>query len=139
MTRSTASRHSQSPFCGGWATVDPDEEWLLLRACGNMGIIDKRLQSRGLIRTMPVKDPDYRSIQAAVHAAFGAVFREMRILPHAWSSDARSAHFLGLQQNWVPLRKIHKDSRLRFLSPAEMVTPSLWNVPFLNSVMYEAR
>ncbi|KAF4511857.1 hypothetical protein G6O67_001063 [Ophiocordyceps sinensis] len=135
MTLSTATRRSQSPFCNNWAAPGLDAEWLLPRACGNTSVVDKRLRSRGLIQTVSVKGPDYRSVQAAIHAAFGGVFGEMRLVPRAHPSDARSARFLGLHQQWVPLRKVHKDSRLRFLSPAEMMTPGLWDVQFLSSVM----
>lgn len=135
MTLSTATRRSQSPFCNDWATSGHDAEWLLPRACGNTSIVDKRLRSRGLIQTVSVKGPDYRSVQAAVHAAFGGVFRELCLASRAHPSDARAARFLGLHQLWVPLRKVHKDSRLRFLSPAEMMTPGLWDVQFLSCVM----
>ncbi|KAM4057573.1 hypothetical protein HRG_009208 [Hirsutella rhossiliensis] len=135
MTLSTATRRSQSPFCNDWATPSNDAEWLLPRACSNTSTVDRRLRSRGLIQTVSVKGPDYRSVQAAVHAAFGSVFRELRLVPRAYPSDAPSARFLGLHQQWVPLRKVHKDSRLRFLSPAEMMTPGLWDVQFLSSVM----
>ncbi|KKF97252.1 hypothetical protein CFO_g377 [Ceratocystis platani] len=42
------------------------------------------------------------------------------------------------EQDWVPLRKIHKDSRLRFLTPAEMITPAAWDVVFLKSVLMKS-
>lgn len=135
MTHSTATRRSQSPFYNDWATAEHDAEWLLPRACGNTSILDKRLRSRGLIQTVSVKAPDYRNVQVAMHEVFGGVFREMQMFSRPHSSDPRLATFLGLQQDWVPLRKVHKDSRLRFLSPAEMLTPGLWDVQFLNSVM----
>ncbi|POR34687.1 Uncharacterized protein TPAR_05115 [Tolypocladium paradoxum] len=135
MTHSTATMRSQSPFYNDWATAEHDAEWLLPRACSSTSIMDKRLRSRGLIQTVSVKAPDYRSVQVAVHEVFGSIFREMHMFSRPHSSDPRLATFLGLQQNWVPLRKIHKDSRLRFLSPAEMLTPALWDVQFLNSVM----
>ncbi|KAI6780938.1 uncharacterized protein J7T54_003080 [Emericellopsis cladophorae] len=48
------------------------------------------------------------------------------------------SQFLGLQSSWIPLRKVHKDSRLRFLTPAEMLNPTVWDVQFLNSVMMRA-
>ena len=47
-------------------------------------------------------------------------------------------NFLGLQQLWVPLHKIYKDLRLRLLSPAEMLTPTLWDVYFLTSIAMKA-
>ncbi|GJN70963.1 hypothetical protein PLIIFM63780_002446 [Purpureocillium lilacinum] len=135
MTHSTMTRRSQSPFPNDWAAAEHDAEWLLPRACGNTSVVDKRLRSRGLIQKVAVRAPDHRSVQTAVQSAFGNVFREMQMRPRMHSTDPRFVRLLGLQQNWVPLRKIHKDSRLRFLSPAEMMTPSLWDVQFLNSVM----
>ncbi|KAF3357930.1 Putative pectin lyase F-1 [Verticillium dahliae VDG1] len=90
---------------------------------------------------MSVKGPDARSVEAAIQAAFGPILHRMST--SASTSRRRSINtkmdkFMGLQQPWVPLRKIHKDSRLRFLSPAEMVTPALWDVPFLNSIIMRA-
>lgn len=135
MTNSTSTLRSQSPLFGDWATADHDAEWLLPKACGDKSITDKRLRSRGLIKTVSVTGPDARSVQIAVNAAFGSIFKEMQILPRRQDADPRNSKFLGLQSSWIPLRKIHRDSRLRFLSPAEMVTPALWDVQFLNSVM----
>ncbi|KYK60472.1 hypothetical protein DCS_01609 [Drechmeria coniospora] len=135
MTHSGATGRSQSPFYNEWAAAEQDVDWLLPRACGDASITDRRLRSRGLIQSVAVKAPDYRSVQSAVNLAFAAAFREMQMGPRAHSSDPRFAKFVGLQQSWVPLRKIHKDSRLRFLSAYEMMNPSLWDVQFLNSVM----
>lgn len=135
MTLSTGNSRSQSPIYGDWALPGHDAEWLLPKAVGDKSMTDKRLRSRGLIKTICVKGPDARSVQAALHSEFSNVFEEMQLLPRGFENDPRVARFHGLQSSWVPLRKIHKDSRLRFLSPAEMVTPALWDVPFLNSVM----
>jgi len=44
-----------------------------------------------------------------------------------------NAPFLGLRAPFIPLRKVSRSSRLRFLSPPEMVTPSLWTASFLAS------
>ncbi|ROT34633.1 hypothetical protein SODALDRAFT_337848 [Sodiomyces alkalinus F11] len=139
-THSAASMRAQSPFCGDWAEAGRDHDWLLPKACGPRSIIDKRLRSRGLVRTISVKGPDARSVQAAIHAAFGDNLSDMSAAAPPPASRRRSvdgkiARFLGLQNPWVPLRKIHKDSRLRFLAPAEMVTPALWDATFLNSVV----
>ncbi|KAK3191416.1 hypothetical protein K4F52_002627 [Lecanicillium sp. MT-2017a] len=135
MTNSTSTLRSQSPLFGDWTTSDHDAEWLLPKACGDKSVTDRRLRSRGLIKTVSVKGPDARSVQTAVNAAFGSIFKEMQILPRRQDADPRNAKFMGLQSSWIPLRKIHRDSRLRFLSPAEMATPALWDVQFLNSVM----
>ncbi|KAH7325909.1 hypothetical protein B0I35DRAFT_474637 [Stachybotrys elegans] len=135
MTYSTATMRSQSPFYGDWGLMDQEMDWLLPKACSDKSISDKRLRSRGLIKTVSVKAPDARSVQTAINSVFGNVFREMQLQPRQHSNDPRVSRFMGLQSAWVPLRKIHKDSRLRFLSPSEMVTPALWDVQFLSSVM----
>ncbi|EGX93303.1 hypothetical protein CCM_04676 [Cordyceps militaris CM01] len=134
-TNSAAMFRSQSPVFGDWATPDHDAEWLLPKACGDKSVTDKRLRSRGLVKTISVHGPDARSVHMAVVSAFGSVFNEMQILPRRQDTDPRYGNYLGLQSSWLPLRKIHRDSRLRFLSPAEMVTPALWDVQFLSSVM----
>ncbi|KAL2114528.1 hypothetical protein VUR80DRAFT_6013 [Thermomyces stellatus] len=137
-TYSAAAMRAQSPFGGEWSRGH-DFEWLLPKACVPKGLVDRRLRSRGLVRTISVKGPDARSVQAAMSSVFSGVMRDMRTAAMGRSSryamSSLSAQFLGLSNDWVPLRKIHKDSRLRFLSPAEMVTPALWDVQFLNSVI----
>ncbi|PHH62224.1 hypothetical protein CDD81_7351 [Ophiocordyceps australis] len=138
MTPSFANRRSQSPFVNEWATYNHGPDWLLPRACSDSSMVYKRLRSRGLVQSVSVKGPDYRSVRMAIEQAFGNIFREMALFERSNFSDARLIGFLGLQQVWVPLRKIHKDSRLRFLSPSEMVTPVLWDVPFLNTIMMKS-
>lgn len=143
-TNSASMFRSQSPVFGDWATPDHDAEWLLPKACGDKSVTDKRLRSRGLVKTISVHGPDARNVHMAMVSAFGSVFNEMQILPRQQDANGSGSHgatdprygrFVGLQSAWLPLRKIHRDSRLRFLSPAEMVTPALWDVPFLSSVM----
>ncbi|OAA64796.1 hypothetical protein ISF_04206 [Cordyceps fumosorosea ARSEF 2679] len=134
-TNSASMFRSQSPVFGDWATADHDAEWLLPKACGDKSVTDKRLRSRGLVKTISVHGPDARSVHMAVVSAFGSVFNEMQMLPRRQDTDPRYGGFIGLHSSWLPLRKIHRDSRLRFLSPAEMVTPALWDVQFLSSVM----
>ncbi|KAG7289786.1 hypothetical protein NEMBOFW57_006162 [Staphylotrichum longicolle] len=134
-TISRATPDPQSPKFQEWAGQGPESNWLLPRAFAAGRVIDQRLKSRGLIKTVSVRGADARSVQLAIHAAFEDVLRISS------TSDARSgfapdyplAEFLGLRQAWVPLRKLHKDSRLRFLSPAEMATPALWDFTFLAS------
>ncbi|KAF7550967.1 hypothetical protein G7046_g7852 [Stylonectria norvegica] len=135
MTHSTATLRSQSPFYGDWISPDSETEWLLPKACGDKSIVDKRLRSRGLIKTLTVKGSDARSVVMAMNIAFASVFRDMQLHSRSQAPDPRVSTFLGLQSTWVPLRKIHKDSRLRFLSPAEMISPAIWDVQFLNSIM----
>lgn len=134
MTLSSATLRSQSPFGGDWTVSDHDAEWLYPRACGDKSTQDKRLRSRGLIQTVSFCGPDARSVQAGIHEAFGSVFRTMGTTPRRQSTDPRLSRYLGLQESWAPLRKVRKESRLRFLSAAEMLTPTLWDVSFLHSV-----
>jgi hypothetical protein len=138
MTVSSATLRAQSPFHNEWAPVDHDTDWLLPKACSDKSISDKRLRSRGLIRVVSVKGPDARSVNSAIHSVFSDVFREMQMLQRPQNPYPHLSKFLGLQSTWVPLRKIHKDSRLRFLSPAEMVSPAMWDVQFLHSVMMKS-
>ncbi|KAK4158574.1 hypothetical protein C8A00DRAFT_10735 [Chaetomidium leptoderma] len=140
-TISRATPDPQSPKFQEWAGQGSESNWLLPRAFAAGRVIDQRLKSRGLIKTVLVRGADARSVQLAIHNAFEDVLRISS------NSDARSGHtpdyplaeFLGLRQAWVPLRKLHKDSRLRFLSPAEMATPALWDFTFLvSSVIMKA-
>lgn len=138
MTASSVTMRSQSPFGGDWAAADRAAEWLHPRACGDKSTQDRRLRSRGLIQTVSFCGPDAKSVHAAVHKAFEAEFRTMGIAARRDSSNPVVSKYLGLQEAWVPLRKIHKDSRLRFLSAAEMLTPVSWDVNFLHSVTMRA-
>lgn len=122
--------------------VGPESDWLLPRACVPGRMIDQRLRSRGLVKTVSVRGGDARSVQIAVGNAFENILRLIPSLtsPRSpYAPDARVDRFFGLQQPWVPLRKVHKDARLRFLSPAELLTPVLWNATFLmDSVVMKA-
>ncbi|KAK4104479.1 hypothetical protein N658DRAFT_417795 [Parathielavia hyrcaniae] len=140
-TISRATPDPQSPQFQEWAGQGQESNWLLPRAFAAGRVIDQRLRSRGLIKTVLVRGPDARSVQLAIHSAFEDILRISS------NSDARSgtapdyplAKYLGLRQAWVPLRKLHKDSRLRLLSPAEMATPALWDFTFLvSSVVMKA-
>ncbi|KAK1756824.1 midasin [Echria macrotheca] len=140
-TISRSTPDPQSPKFQEWAGQSAGSNWLLPRAFVAGRVIDQRLKSRGLIKTVLVRGPDARSIQLAIHNAFGDVLR-VSSSPAARSARGSTgplAEFLGLRQAWVPLRKLHKDSRLRFLAPAEMATPALWDFTFLvSSVVMKA-
>ncbi|KAI6354198.1 hypothetical protein MCOR25_008706 [Pyricularia grisea] len=136
----THSRQTPDPtssLVANWLDQSASSAWLLPRACAPGRMIDERLRSRGLIKTVSVKGSDARSVHLAITAAFHGFFKAMRVETASHrSSPITSAmfdKFLGLSLPWVPLRKIHKDSRLRFLSPAEMLTPTLWDAAFLMS------
>jgi hypothetical protein len=134
-TLSRATPDPSSPKFQEWAGQSADSNWLLPRAFAVGRVIDQRLKSRGLIKTVLVRGPDARSIHLAIYNAFGDVFRISSNggSRHGHGSNVPLTEFLGLRQPWVPLRKLHKDSRLRFLAPAEMATPALWDFTFLVS------
>lgn len=114
--------------------------WLMARACGLRSRVDERLRSRGLVKVIRILGPDARDVQAAVMTAFGNlpdVLTEDPYTPHddenAGAVPRSLKQYLGLSVPWIPLRKVHKESCLRYLNPAEMVTPALWTVPFLSA------
>jgi hypothetical protein len=111
-----------------------NSELLMARACGLRSKVEERLRSRGLVKTIEVMGPGARDVQAAMLAGFGDLLEILhtsanigRPLPDSMSC------FYGLRAFWIPLRKLHRDSRLRFLDPSEMITPALWTASFLSS------
>lgn len=141
-TQLPTTHHRQTPdpessLVADWLGQSAPSSWLLPRACAPGSRIDERLRSRGLIKTVSVKGSDARSVHIAITTALHGVFQALQVETASHrSSPITSAmfdKFLGLGLPWVPLRKIHKDSRLRFLSPAEMLTPTLWDAAFLMS------
>lgn len=121
--------------------ADLDEDttpWLIPRACNAGSRVDQRLRSRGLVRKILVKGPDARDVQAAMLSAFGDLPGILARDPYSdrhrestWPDSL--AQYFGLRVPWIPLRKDHKISALRFLNVSEMVTPALWTVNFLSS------
>ncbi|KAI9048385.1 hypothetical protein LZ554_007221 [Drepanopeziza brunnea f. sp. 'monogermtubi'] len=118
---------------------DQDSQWLMAKACASHSRVDERLRSRGLVKLVRILGPDARDVQVAIMNAFGE-------LPNVLAEDPYSQHdenvgsvprslrnFLGLSAPWIPLRKIHRDSCLRYLTPSEMVTPALWTFSFLSA------
>ncbi|KAI2606161.1 uncharacterized protein GGS25DRAFT_523828 [Hypoxylon fragiforme] len=133
----SASFDFESPDISDWAGPELESDWLLPRACAPGRTIEQRLKSRGLVKNVTIRGSDARSVQQAMSEAFGTLFRTFSRMQanvyHGSTEHHRVSKFLGLQSPWIPLRKIHKDSRLRFLSPPEMVTPATWDVAFLRS------
>ena len=119
--------------------LDGQNEPLMPRACGLRSRIGERLRSRGLVKSLLIKGPDARDVQAAMLAAFGDLPTKLAEDPFSHHSrDHQNApkelsNYLGLHASWVPLRKLHKDDTLRFLNASEMTTPALWTVQFLSS------
>ncbi|KAI1800609.1 hypothetical protein F4811DRAFT_23631 [Daldinia bambusicola] len=137
LPNSSSILESQSAEFIDWVGPELESEWLLARACAPNRVIEQRLKSRGLVKKVTIRGSDARSVHQAICDAFGTLFRTFSRMQanvhHGSIQHYRVTKFLGLQSPWVPLRKIHKDSRLRFLSPPEMVTPVTWDVPFLRS------
>ncbi|KAL5321996.1 hypothetical protein ACEPPN_009962 [Leptodophora sp. 'Broadleaf-Isolate-01'] len=120
--------------------ADQNSQWLMARACGLRSRVDERLRSRGLVRLIRILGPDARDVQAAMLKAFGDLPEVLTEDPYTQHDDENTGTvprslktYLGLSAPWIPLRKIHKDSCLRYLNPSEMVTPALWTVPFLSA------
>ncbi|KAJ4402056.1 hypothetical protein N0V85_005394 [Neurospora sp. IMI 360204] len=135
-TLSRATPDPHDPGFSEWPGQYSDSGWLLPKAFANGRMIDQRLRSRGFIKTVQVRGPDARDVQLAIHKAFGNVLEpSSHLIYHRGKAAPESPlnEFLGLRQDWVPLRKIHRDNRLRFLAPAEMATPALWGFTFLMS------
>ncbi|CAK7237484.1 hypothetical protein SEUCBS140593_009979 [Sporothrix eucalyptigena] len=146
-----AAQRRQSGAIPSYGDADGEDEWmqtiqqadtprLLPRACVPGRNIDRRLRSRGLVQTVTVRGADANSIHTAMVVAFGAMLRVMAsnntraAKGHCRSSSASLvSQFLGLQHSWVPLRKVHKQSRLRLLKCSEMVTPAVWDVNFMTA------
>jgi hypothetical protein len=116
-----------------------DASWLLPRACGAQSRIEQRLRSRGLVKTIQIRGPDARDLQFALMAAFGDLPGILAEDPYAEQRHSKLKvppalkNYLGLRSTWIPLRKMHKDSCLKFLNTSEMITQALWTVTFISS------
>lgn len=116
-----------------------DRPHLMPRACSATSKINQRLKSRGLVKVVQIKGPDARDVQVALMSAFGDLPKKLseNICSTSKHSPVKipksMERYLGLRAAWIPLRKLHKTSTLRFLDPSEMVTPALWTAPFLSS------
>ncbi|KAE9378369.1 hypothetical protein N431DRAFT_328292 [Stipitochalara longipes BDJ] len=117
-----------------------DTTWLMAKACALRSRVDERLRSRGLVKEIQVFGPDARDVQSAMLTAFGDLPDILAEDPYTQREDQNAGSvpkplkkYLGLHYSWIPLRKLHKDSCLRFLTHSEMVTPALWTTPFLTS------
>lgn len=117
-----------------------DTTWLMAKACALRSRVDERLRSRGLVKLIQVFGPDARDVQSAMLTAFGDLPDLLAEDPYTQREDENAGSvpkslkkYLGLHYSWIPLRKLHRDSCLRFLNPSEMVTPALWTAPFLTS------
>ncbi|KAK7567729.1 hypothetical protein IWX91DRAFT_200560 [Phyllosticta citricarpa] len=123
------------------------EEWYP-RACGRGSVPFKRLESRGFVRKVQIKEPGAGHIQTRICEEFDflidLVNTSCRPLEEEDSQmskeEEESLDLHGLRASILPLRKKKRDSQLLFLGASELVTATLWNAQFLASgVMMRAR
>ncbi len=125
-----------------WA--DGTDTWMLPKACGPRSKVYRRLCSRGLVCDVQISGPSASDVQNAITSALGAHLKALGKCVTSGTENVQGAqppHLLhldgslplGMKAPFVPLRKAHKDSRLRYLSPEELVSSVLWNVEFLRS------
>ncbi|GAB7341017.1 hypothetical protein MBLNU457_7349t1 [Dothideomycetes sp. NU457] len=119
-----------SESISAWA--DSTTGWLCPKACGPNGVVYKRLASLGLVKDLSISCPDAHGIIQACKAAFSD------FLIHTNENvqlQQPAETFQSLTELIVPLRKIKQSSRLRHLTPNEMVTSACWNATFLESIV----
>lgn len=123
---------------GAWTTEsieawarETEDEWLSPKACGPSGTVFQRLASRGLVRDVEIQAPDAGHIFNAISSAFGNI-----LSVDGGTTPELEAKYNGMRERYIPLRKVRKSSRLRFLSQAEMVTPATWSASFLDSSVF---
>jgi hypothetical protein len=141
----SSSRVSASLRSGadsGWSNeaihdwADGAEEWLVPRACSTKSVVYSRLKSRGFVKTLEITKSGAKEVLDSIAKSYGETLVQLNAaLQH---QETRSAHdcdspFLGLTAPFIPLRKIHRSSHLRFLTKPEMLTPALWTAEFLSS------
>jgi hypothetical protein len=122
----------------GWSSQDisnwasgPTDDWLFPKACGSNNLVYKRLQSRGFVRDITFRGSSAKDIQESLSHAFSDVFDYLQYDDS--DENPMIAAYPGLRAPYIPLRKVLKESRLRFLTPAEMSSSALWNAQFLSA------
>jgi hypothetical protein len=113
-----------------WASGSSDD-WLFPKACGSNNLVYKRLRSRGFVRDVTFRGSSARDIQEALSHAFSDVFDYLQYDDS--DENPMISAYPGLRAPYIPLRKVLKESRLRFLTPAEMSSSALWNAQFLSA------
>ncbi|KAK5293295.1 hypothetical protein LTR16_001727 [Cryomyces antarcticus] len=115
------------------------DDWLSPKTCGPKGLTYKRLRSRGLVRSLRLTSCGPKEVMSTVCATFGDLIDTLTAsIPETISGSRPEIgigleKYHGLQAPWIPLRKVHKSTRLHFLDPAEMVTAATWTADFLSS------
>lgn len=126
--KSTDSAAWTTESIQAWANEAQD--WLSPKACGPAGTVFQRLASRGLVQDITLTAPDSRHISSTLRAAFGSILRKSGA-----ASDLAGMH-QALAEEYIPLRKVRKSSRLRFLTRSEMVTSATWDAAFLDASVF---
>ncbi|KAF2495609.1 hypothetical protein BU16DRAFT_461953 [Lophium mytilinum] len=129
----------------GWSSqaisqwADDTDDWLYPKACGRNNLAYQRLQSRGFVRNVSITSANAGDIQNLIGKAFGTLLEHIgsaddaEDVQHSDGGERSVSTHSGLKASFIPLRKVFKSSRLRFLSSAEMSTPALWTAQFLVS------
>lgn len=113
---------------------------LSARAFNVDSIPDQRFRSRGLVRMVEIKGPDAQHAQFAIFEAFGDLVQKMADgppnMPKLSSKVPKKLRRYkeALNSSWIPLRKLHKESKLQFLQTSEMMTSTSWSTSFLAEV-----
>ncbi|KAF2819797.1 hypothetical protein CC86DRAFT_128599 [Ophiobolus disseminans] len=119
-----------------WASGSSNK-WLFPKACGSTNLVYKRLQSRGFVRNVTLREANASDLQRALSKAFKDILEYLRYTRRD-ENDAVAAS-PGLRASFVPLRKVHKQSKLRFLTSPELSSSALWSAQFLDAgVMMKA-
>ncbi|OAG11458.1 uncharacterized protein CC84DRAFT_1133255 [Paraphaeosphaeria sporulosa] len=139
-----ASRHSSRsshPFSdteSGWSSQAISnwasgltEELLSPKACKSTNLVHKRLRSRGLVKDVTLHSASSRDIQLALAHAFKDMLEHLKYTDEDDEPTIRS--YPGLRASFIPLRKVRHDSKLHFLTPAEMSSSALWSAQFLSA------
>ena len=127
----------KSANSGAWTTesiqawAKDAQEWLSPKACGPSGTVFQRLASRGLIRDVTLTAGDSRHIIDAICRAFANILQSDTEI-----GAEETSRYQALNEPFIPLRKVRKSSRLRFLSAAEMITSATWTASFLDSNVF---
>ncbi|KAJ4987708.1 hypothetical protein SVAN01_06732 [Stagonosporopsis vannaccii] len=111
-----------------WASGSTDD-WLYPKACGANNLVYKRLLSRGFVRNVTLHSANARDIQATLSHAFSDVMEWLHFTDR--DEDQMVAAHPALRASFIPLRKVMKESKLRFLTPSEMSSSALWSAQFL--------
>ncbi|KAF2134468.1 hypothetical protein P153DRAFT_362237 [Dothidotthia symphoricarpi CBS 119687] len=123
---------------GGWSSEaisdwasESTNDWLFPKACGSKNLVYQRLRSRGFIRDVTLQSASARDIQATLSNAFSDLLEHLKYTDQ--DEDSTIVSYPGLRASFIPLQKVMKESRLRFLGPAEMSSSALWSAQFLSA------